>query len=210
MHLVKTTKVLLQELRDENWETFFGSIKLFCDEHDIVLPEFSDQYTMGTSRSCQQKDHITIEHQYRFDIFNVVIDFHLMELSRRFTEETMELLVLCSAFSPDENYKSFDIDILCRLAEKFYPEDFTEQEVCVLRSQLKHYKRDIVNDPDFGNMTTVAELCRRLVETARNKMGDEFLGDCMVVHAEREIAEKVKCEDIIDDFASLKDRKVQF
>ncbi|XP_026421103.1 uncharacterized protein LOC113317189 isoform X1 [Papaver somniferum] len=246
MNLVKSTKVLLQELRDTNWVTFFGSVKRFCDEHDIVLPEFSDRYMMGTSRSCQQKDHITIEHHYRVDIFNAVIDFHLAELSNQFTEESMELLMLCSAFSPDENYKSFDIDSLCSLAERFCPEDFTEQEVCVLRSQLQHYKIDVVDNPDFGNMTTVADLCQRLVETGksnaynliyrlihlvltlpvstasaervfscmnivktvpRNKMGNEFLGDCMVVHTEREIAEKVKCDDIIDDFASLKPRK---
>ncbi|XP_026423012.1 uncharacterized protein LOC113318911 isoform X2 [Papaver somniferum] len=247
MNLVKSTKVLLQELRDTNWVTFFGSVKRLCDEHDIVLPEFSDRYMMETSRSCQQKDHITIEHHYRVDIFNAVIDFHLAELRNRFTEESMVLLMLCSAFSPDENYKSFDIDSLCSLAERFYPEDFTEQEVCVLRSQLQHYKIDVVDNPDFGNMTTVADLCQRLVETGksnaynlidrlirlvltlpvstasaervfscmnivktvpRNKMGNEFLGDCMVVHAEREIAEKVKCDDIIDDFASLKPRKI--
>ncbi|KAI3958129.1 hypothetical protein MKW98_020771 [Papaver atlanticum] len=221
MKLVKTTKVLLQELRDKNWVTFFESVKSFVMNM--------------TFRSCQQKDHITIEHHYHFDIFNAVIDFHLMELSSRFTKESMELLVLCSAFSPDESYKSFDVDSLCTLAEKFYPEDFTVQEVCVLRSQLKHYKCDVVDNPYFGNMTTVAELCRRLVETgksnvydliegiillvltlpvstattervfscmnivkpvARNKMGDEFLGDCMVIHAEREIAEEVKCDSI--------------
>ncbi|XP_026378155.1 zinc finger MYM-type protein 1-like [Papaver somniferum] len=249
MNLVKSTKVLLQELRDKNWVNFFGNVKSFCDEHDIVLPEFSDRYMMGTGRSCQQKDHITIEHHYRVDIFNAVIDFHLLELSNRFTEESMELLVLCSAFSPDENYKAFDIDSLCSLAERFYPDDFTGQEVCVLRSQLQHYKLDIADNPDFGNMTTVAELCQRLVETGksnaydlidrlirlvltlpvstasaervfscmnivktvpRNKMGNEFLGDCMIVHAERQIAEKVSCDSIIDDFASLRPRKVQF
>ncbi|XP_026450916.1 zinc finger MYM-type protein 1-like [Papaver somniferum] len=160
MNLVKSTIVLLQELRDKHWVTFFGNVKSFCDEHDIVLPEFSDRYMMGTGRSCQQKDHMTIEHHYRVNIFNAVIDFHLLELSNRFTEESMELLVLCSAFSPDENYKAFDIDSLCSLAERFYPDDFTGQEVCVLRSQLQHYKLDIADNPDFGNMTTVAELCQ--------------------------------------------------
>jgi hypothetical protein len=39
-----------------------------------------------------QQDHITVEHHYHFDIFNVTIDFQLQELDNRFSEGAIELL----------------------------------------------------------------------------------------------------------------------
>jgi hypothetical protein len=51
----------------------------------------------------------------------------------------MELLVLSSALEPKDNFKSFKADAVYKLAEKFYPENFNEQEMYYLRSQLEHY-----------------------------------------------------------------------
>jgi hypothetical protein len=38
----------------------------------------------------------------------------------------VELLVLSSALEPKDNFKSFKVDAIYKLAEKFYPEDFNE------------------------------------------------------------------------------------
>ncbi|XP_026458979.1 uncharacterized protein LOC113359584 [Papaver somniferum] len=224
----------LKRAGDTRWSSYFGSVfslirmynpacivlqNVMKDGNTIKIRGMAkDQYMMGTSRSCQQKDHITIEHHYRVDIFNIVIDFHLMELSNRFTEESMELLVFFSAFSPNENYKAFDIDFLCSLAERFYPEDLTGQERLV-ETGKSNGSYDLIDRlirlvSTISVSTTSAERvfsCMNIVKTVpRNKMGNEFLGDCMLVHVEREIVEKVSCESIIDDFASLRPRKVQF
>ncbi|XP_073064114.1 uncharacterized protein [Primulina eburnea] len=60
--------------------------------------------------------------------------FQIMEeLNSRFSDETVELLILSFALDPKDNFKWFKIDKICTLAEKCYPEDFTEQEMHHLR-----------------------------------------------------------------------------
>ena len=78
------------------------------------------RYMEGTKSSYQQKNDITVEHNYCINIFNVVIDSHLMELNNRFTKQTMELLTLSSALNLIDGFKSFKIDDICTLAQKFY------------------------------------------------------------------------------------------
>jgi len=51
----------------------------------------------------------------------------------------MKLLVLSSALEPKDNFKSFKVDAICKLAEKFYHKDFNEQEMYYLRSRIEHY-----------------------------------------------------------------------
>ena len=43
-----------------------------------------------------------------------------------------------------------------------------------------------------------------------NKMKDEFLSNNLVVYIEKEIAENFTTNSILDDFRSLKERKLQF
>jgi hypothetical protein len=49
----------------------------------------------------------------------------------------------------------------------------------------------------------------KIVQTRlRNKMEDEFLANSLVVYIEREIAESFNLDSILDDFVSLKRRKL--
>ncbi|KAL4589484.1 hypothetical protein LXL04_002391 [Taraxacum kok-saghyz] len=48
-----------------------------------------------------------------------------------------------------------------------------------------------------------------LVKTRlRNKMEDEFLNDSLVLYFERELAEKISLETIVEDFKLAKDRRI--
>ncbi|KAL5763205.1 hypothetical protein ACOSP7_019469 [Xanthoceras sorbifolium] len=58
-----------------------------------------------------------------------------MELNNRFTEKIVELLTLSEALNPIN-------DTICTLAEKFYPRDFTEDDINALKRQLGHYNVD--------------------------------------------------------------------
>ena len=44
----------------------------------------------------------------------------------------------------------------------------------------------------------------------RNKIEDDFLDDCMVLHIEKEFAEAVDNEAVINDFEALGSRRVKF
>ncbi|TVU22346.1 hypothetical protein EJB05_32035, partial [Eragrostis curvula] len=89
-----------------------------------------------------------------------------------------ELLILCSSLDPSDSFSSLNIDNVCSLASKFYPADFTEQERANLRCQLRHYELDVPSNPRFQNLTSVADLCRRLVET--KKVDDYHLIDRLI------------------------------
>ena len=109
------------------------------------------------------KSSTTVEHHFRVDIFIVAIDFQLQELKNRYNEQVVKLVILSTALSPKDAYKSFKIDDICKLAEKFYPQYFTEQEKLCLRSQLEHFQLDVPNHAYFQNMSTLFELCRLTV-----------------------------------------------
>ncbi|XP_057479268.1 uncharacterized protein LOC130766649 [Actinidia eriantha] len=169
MDLVSTTKTLLQTLRQDGFNTLLMHVGSVCTQYDIKMPMMDAHYKKVTGRSCQQRDHITMDHHYRVDIFNAVIDFQLGELNNRFSEGAMELLILSSALEPNDGFKSLDIDKICTLAEKFYPSDFTNQEMHYLRCHLEHYKLDVPQHEKFQNMSTISELCQVLAETNKSQ-----------------------------------------
>ncbi|KAG6725692.1 hypothetical protein I3842_02G044800 [Carya illinoinensis] len=156
--LVSTTKVIIQNLRDDGWES------LLTD---------------------------------------------LQELNNRFKYHTMALLILSAALNPKGAYKSFKIDDICKLVEKFYLQYFIEQEKFILRIQLQHYELDMSTHLDFQDMSTLSELCRGLAisKKLRTRMEDKFLADHLLVYIEKEIAKNLTSEMIMDEFYSMKDRR---
>ncbi|KAL5774680.1 hypothetical protein ACOSP7_012237 [Xanthoceras sorbifolium] len=165
MHFVSTTKALIQNMREDGWESLLKNVNSFCSRYEIDVPNMSDRYLMGRGRSSHKKEHITIEHHYRVEIFTATIDSQLQELNNRFSEQAMELLTLSSALDPRDSFKSFNIDNICKLADKFYPMDFTEHERDLLSFELKHYKLYVSQQQVFQKMSTISELCRALAET---------------------------------------------
>jgi hypothetical protein len=86
-----------------------------------VIPDMNAHYSRarGTSRRQDEGSPTTVEDHFRVDIFTAAIDFQLQELKSRFGEQAVELLTLSVALSPKDVYKSFEIDDICKLAEKF-------------------------------------------------------------------------------------------
>jgi hypothetical protein len=44
VHLLSSTKSLLQELRDHGWEALLEKVKLFCTKHEIEIPEMNRKF----------------------------------------------------------------------------------------------------------------------------------------------------------------------
>ncbi|XP_028079272.1 zinc finger MYM-type protein 1-like [Camellia sinensis] len=115
MHLVSTTKIFIQKFREDGWVPLLEKIKLFSNDHGIQIPDMSCPYKGG----------------------------RVTRIKNRFKEDVMELLVLSSALDLGNGYRSFNIEDICKLADKFYPMDFSEQEKLHLKYQLENYKLDI-------------------------------------------------------------------
>jgi hypothetical protein len=43
---ISTTKVLLGELRNNGWEPLLEEVKLFCEKHEIDIPDLSKKYVL--------------------------------------------------------------------------------------------------------------------------------------------------------------------
>jgi hypothetical protein len=155
---VATTKRLIQNLREHGWNKLISDVTQFCNKQGIIVPNMTGSYA-----DYVRGAEITVEHHYRYDIFMVAVDQQAQELNCRFSEQATELLSLCTSLDPTDSFS------------KFYPADFAEQERDTLRQQLQHYELDVCTNPSFQNLTTIAELCRRLAETG--KSDDYYLID---------------------------------
>jgi hypothetical protein len=123
---------------------------------------------LSTGRSYEQQGLVTVYQYYHYDIFNSTIDFQLEKLNSRFNYETLKLLILSSASEPIDNFKSFKVYAICKLAKKFYSEDFNEQEMHYLRSRLQHYQINMIHYESFQNMSIISKLFQGFFETNKS------------------------------------------
>ncbi|KAL6533686.1 hypothetical protein OROHE_013519 [Orobanche hederae] len=161
---VSTTKTILQELRGSGWEEFLKEVQIFCLKNDIDVPNLDSPYKVGRSRG-----QTTVEHHYHFDVFNGAIDHILMELNTRFNDVSIELLSLSVALDPKNSFESFNSDDICKLVRKFYPEDFTDQDIVSLEYELRHDTHDVTLMQEF-QVSTLVELCQILAKSERSKV----------------------------------------
>ncbi|KAG8377121.1 hypothetical protein BUALT_Bualt09G0135500 [Buddleja alternifolia] len=140
-----------ERIDSPNWGNFIELIKLLGSYNSsvgsIVLDKApgNAQYISptGRGRGRHQMEPMSMEHYYQINLFIATIDTQWQELNSRFSEKNMELLSLNSTFDPREDFKLFNVEHIGDLATKFYPVDFTEQEILHLRIQARHYELDV-------------------------------------------------------------------
>nr|KYP64740.1 Zinc finger MYM-type protein 1 [Cajanus cajan] len=169
MCLVSSTKSLIQKLRDFGWDSLLENVNSFCNSRGVPIPDMSATYS-DIIRTRLKKDSVTVEHHYRVDIFTAAIDYQLKELNSRFSEQSTELLMLSVALDPKDAFKSFNACDICSLAKKFYSSDFSDQEMIHMEYELQHYEFDVPKDPKFHNLSTLGELCQKLVEVGKSNV----------------------------------------
>lgn len=162
---VATTKKLNQNLGVHGWGSLISDVTSFCSKHNIVVSDMNEFYA-DFIRS-HAKERLTVEHHYRYDIFNVAVDKQLHALNYRFIQQATKLLILCNSQDPKDSFKSLKIDDVCLLASKFYFSDFSEQEMNILKRRLQYYALNVPTNPNIKDLSTVEELCRHLVETGK-------------------------------------------
>ena len=67
MHLVSITKILIKNMRENGWDILVGNVKLFCEKHNIEIPNMSARYSASRGQSRHQRDQITMEHHFWVD-----------------------------------------------------------------------------------------------------------------------------------------------
>ncbi|KAJ3698945.1 hypothetical protein LUZ61_002650 [Rhynchospora tenuis] len=162
--LVMVAKNRLQDMRDNGWGSLLGEVHSFCVKHNIDVLNMEAEKVLKRSECAASG--MTNGHYYRIDLFNSVIDLILQELNDRFTEINTELLRCMSCLHPRSNFSAFDKVKLIELAH-YYPNDFSNSELCILESQLDCYIHDLRADQDFSQLNEMGVLAQKLV--ARRK-----------------------------------------
>ncbi|KAD4981786.1 hypothetical protein E3N88_18457 [Mikania micrantha] len=165
MELVSSTKDNLNTFRNNGWDSFFAKVTFFCNKLQIDLPDMEAPYTSTRYRPRKKDLHVTFGHYYRVDLFNATLDKQLHELNSRFNEETIELLSLSSSLSS----KEINVDDICLLVEKYYPQDFTDQEKIQLRYQLEIFNIEKSKNINLSGASTISDLCKSLVDTKKRE-----------------------------------------
>ncbi|QHO00623.1 Zinc finger MYM-type protein [Arachis hypogaea] len=166
--LVSTTKTLIQRMRESSWEAFIKEVILFCEKHEVEVPDMNALHIPRRGRTRKIVDQISVEHHYRVNLFLAVINTQLQELNGRFNDNMVELLSLSSTLDPRDNYKFFSVNKECELVEQFYPGDFSDQEKFHIRMQAQHYEFDVPNHAELTNLCTISELCQGLMKTGKS------------------------------------------
>jgi hypothetical protein len=92
MFLVSNTKTLIQQFREDGWGKLFVDVRNFYVRHDIDIPDLDDFHSATRfGRSRLEKNHVTIEHYFRVEIYFPTIGKQLEELNSIFREQAMDL-----------------------------------------------------------------------------------------------------------------------
>jgi hypothetical protein len=98
------------------------------------------------------------------------LDSQLNELNLKFNEKVMDLLSISVNLIPKNGFISFNAREICKMVEKYYPADFTNQDIIGLEHQLNHFALDASGSEDLKNLSTLTALCRCLVVTGRHRI----------------------------------------
>ncbi|GJS31684.1 zinc finger MYM-type protein 1-like protein [Tanacetum coccineum] len=210
VELVSATKKSLNEFRNNGWDTFLQQVIFFCEKYQIDVPDMEAPYKSTRYRPRRQDNHVSFEHFYRVDVFLCILDKQLHELNTRFSDEATGLLTLSSALVPKRGTKTFDISKICHLVERYYPADISAEKSLVKTQKRETYYlfdrliRLILTLPVSTATTERAFSAMKVCKNRlRNKMSDDFLADSLVVYIEKEIAEKIDSQSVIEEFKSV-------
>ncbi|CAN6715960.1 unnamed protein product [Malus baccata var. baccata] len=205
MALVKSCKEKLYWMRNNGFDALVDEVSSFCEKHHIDVPNMEEAFILP-GRSRRYAPIKTNRHHYRVELFIYVIDKQITELDDRFNE-------------------------LLRLAQ-FYPQDFSDEDRLALEDQLEIYIHYVCSSSDFSQLEGIGDLAKKnggdkdasiataSVERAfsvmnivkgplRNKMGDQWLSDSLLVYIERDIFACIENEAIMLRFQNMKPRRGQ-
>ena len=116
MTFVQVSKRRLQMMRESGWSDLLANVSIFCEKHEIDVPDMNDMFITRGRRRCKAQE-MTNLHHYRVELLYTVIDMQMQELNARFTELNTEFLLCVACLSPSNSFSSFDKKKMVRLAE---------------------------------------------------------------------------------------------
>jgi len=69
MLLVRSTKALIQDLRENGWDKLFANVVSICENHDIEIHDLNDCHSTTRFRRFRLKENVTIKYYFTIDFF---------------------------------------------------------------------------------------------------------------------------------------------
>ncbi|KAL4626448.1 hypothetical protein ACB092_05G096900 [Castanea dentata] len=192
MDLVKVSKQRLQVMRDDEWTSLLTEVSSFCATHDIPILNMDEIFVL----------------------FYTVIDMQLQELNNRFSEVNTDLLICMACLNPSNSFVAFDKKKLIHLTKLQGVSELAEKLV----NTRKHETYPLVYL--FVKLALTLPVATATVERSfsvmkyiknelRNRMGDQWMNDCLVVYIEKDIACNIDNETIMQRFQKMKNHRRQ-
>ncbi|XP_042460249.1 zinc finger MYM-type protein 1-like [Zingiber officinale] len=208
--LIKTMKVRLQKLRKEGWENLLDVVNKFYSNHMIpILNMEENMRTRGRSRHNGQM--ITNFHHYRVEIFYEVLDTMIQEMNNRFSELSTEVLTCIACLDPKDSFPQFNIgefsiiEDLGSLAKKMV--ETGKNTVFSLVYRL--IELTLILPVVIASVERVFSAMKIIKTDLRNRMGDEWMNDSLVVYIEKDIFATIENEQILQHFQQMNTRRIQ-
>ncbi|KAK9698549.1 hypothetical protein RND81_08G112300 [Saponaria officinalis] len=179
MHLVFNTKILIQKLRDDGWENLLQQVLLFCNNHDINVPNMEDHYIYGFNDKM-------------IELLSLSSSLDPKRKFQNFKADDIDKLV--SKIYPADFTEQEKLNLKTEKGEIYYLIDRLVRLVLTLPVSTATAER--------------AFSAMKLIKTAlRKRMENDYLTYSLIVYVEKRIAKEFDIDSIIDEFASKKDRR---
>ncbi|KDO38015.1 hypothetical protein CISIN_1g048383mg, partial [Citrus sinensis] len=184
-------KTLLKFIQSFDFDSLFGQVSTFCNKHDIDVLDMDDLFLI-TGRSRRKAREITNLHRYQVELFYVVLYMHLQELNNCFNESNMELLIGLACLCPNDSFAAFDKEKLQTMVntkkDKVYPLVFQLVTLPLILPVATATVERLFSAINF--------LKNRL----RNRIGDQWLNNNLVVYIKKDVFACINNEVIIQHF----------
>ena len=123
----------------------------------------------GTWCFCQQKDYVTVEHHYHFNIVNVVIDFQLTELKARFQSKLWNSLLQAQLWIQLMSLNYLIQIVFVILLRNFILMISVQMRFLLWDKSWNNISLMCFLIHFFRKVTSLYELCRRLIEIKKSQ-----------------------------------------
>ncbi|XP_028118402.1 uncharacterized protein LOC114315969 [Camellia sinensis] len=195
MHLVSTTKALVQKYREDGWISLLENVQLFCGKYDIDIHDMSAHYTSE------------LNNRFKVDVMELLILSSALDPRDDYSLFKIEdICKLANQFYPNDfieqekihlkfQLQNYEIDILKHLE---FQQLLTISNLCPLlvkTSQSTIYPlvdrliHLVLTLPISTATTKRAFSAMKIVKTRlRNRMKDDFLSSYLLTFVEKDIA----------------------
>ncbi|KAK9671277.1 hypothetical protein RND81_12G018900 [Saponaria officinalis] len=198
----KNQACTLQKAGATRWGSHFRSISSLIKLFGATEATIDDLYINGVDKvqgeaksigkALKKFNFVFCLHMMN-DIMRITdffaIDFQMTELDSRFTESSLEILVLSASFDPRHSFRAFRREDVCKLALKYYPSEFSSHDRLALNLEFS----TATTERAFSSMSIIKNKLK-------NKMNDDFLDDLMALYIERTYADNIANDDVIAEF----------